>query len=354
MSILAEKEIRAMLLSKYPMTGLGLVLCLSASAAIAPIPPMASREGVIILTYTQAGPPGELLTPSGRELGKLASGAAKRQLTWPQAECPLINPRLSPDAKRILAVKIGFSGDPHELWIFDPDSKDGPNEPLLSDLHRASAVWSRDGSKLYGSSVMPGKESDPYPKDGSNPLACWTFDVKTRKKTPLAIPIGHEIVDLSPDGQTLLTKCVIRHNDLEKSRRMATFLVPLDTLKPKQLVQQPFGGMRFSPNGKQVLGIAPEVKNDRPHPWKPAICTIADDSLKFIRVGEEVASVFYACWSPDGKRIAMVWQEKAAPPKGAEPPRRAWRVTVCDPGGGNANVIARREWIQNISGVDWK
>ena len=345
-----------MLMNKLPLIGPGLALCLLASAAAAPVPQMPPREGVIVLSYTQDGPPAEILTPSGRAVGKVASGAAKRPFSWPQAECPLLNPRLSADAKRILAVRGGFAGDPHEVWLFDLNSEAGPSEPILTDLQSATVIWSRDGTKLYGSSLDKGKEADPIPKDGPDPKTCWTFDLKTRKRAPLAIPPGHEIVDLSPDGKTLLTKCLIRHNDTEKRNVMAAFLVPLDTLKPKQLAQTPFLGMRFSPDGTRVLGCARDLKQVESVKWKPAVCSTADGSLQFVRIGEEVVDFFYACWSPDGKRIAMVWKEKVPTPKGVNAGRQwhAMRVTVCDPGGGNADVIARRKFTQTISGVDWK
>jgi dipeptidyl aminopeptidase/acylaminoacyl peptidase len=336
------------------VTGLVSSLGIVGIATSAPVPPMPPREGMIVLSYTQDGPPAETLHPSGQDVAKVASGAAKRMLTWPQAECPLLMPRLSADAKRLLAVRNGFSGETLSIWIFDVGSQVGPKEPVLSDLHNPSAVWSRDETKLFVSSTVPGKESDPYPKDGPYPRQCWTFDLKSRKRTMLDIPVGHEIVDLSPDGSTLLTVCHVRH-DTENKMTSAAFLVPLDTLKPKQLAQS-MRPMRYSPDGNRVLCSARNPKAVNPSRWEPAVCAIADGSLRFVPIGDHVTDFFQACWSPDGKRIAMVWQEETPPPKGVAADRkwRSHRVSICDSDGGRARIIVRAEPTRLISGVDWK
>lgn len=335
--------------------GLVSTLGIVAIATSAPVPQIAPREGILVLSYTQDGPPAETMHPSGRDVAKVAPGAAKRMLTWPQADCPLLMPRFSADAKRLVAVRNGFTGETQSIWIFDIASKDGPMEPVLADLHPPlAAVWSRDETKLFVSSTVPGKESDPYPKDGPYPRQCWTFDLKTRKRTTLDIPVGHEIVDLSPDGSTLLTVCRVRH-DTENKTTLAAFLVPLATLKPKQLAQS-MRPMRFSPDGTRVLGSARNPKAAKPSRWEPAVCAIADGSLWFVPIGDHVTDFFQACWSPDGKRIAMVWQEETPPPKEVAADRkwRSHRGSICDSDGGRARVIVRAEPTRLISGVDWK
>jgi Tol biopolymer transport system component len=62
------------------------------------------------------------------------------------------------------------------------------------------------------------------------------------------------------------------------------------------------------------------------------------------------------CWSPDGKRIAYVWQELDGP---GDDPNKMYeaRLIVCDPDGRNAKTIAAAQdgrSIETIGCVDWR
>ncbi len=379
-SVLVEGEMRAMFLKTilYSFLGAGSLLAAAVglwptptqtavasplASMMAPVPKAVPREGVIVLS-SFLPPAAEVLTPAGVEVKKVAVGAAATPPINPGEKpvCLLWRPRLSPDAKRIMAFKVEPSAPqtgPYtlgHLWVFDRDSEDGPTEPLLSNLRMPSAVWSQDGTKLYGSSIDKEKEADPIPKTGPYPLVCWTLDVKTRVQTALAVPAGHQIVDLSPDGKTLLT---VRETECAKPWLLETYLVPLATLKPKRLTEKPFYGMRFSPNGARAIGAQIEERKDTSPKLRPVTVSVADGSVVAIRVGDEVDAVYHACWSPDGKRIALMWHELIPQPPGIPipvggGPWAATRVTVCDSDGGNAKVIVRREWDLSITGLDWK
>ena len=163
-------------------------------------------------------------------------------------------------------------------------------------------------------------------------------------------------MDLSPDGKTLLTS---RPADFENEWLVETYLVPLATLKPKRLMDKSFYGLRFSPDGTRVVGARIEERKDAPTKWHAVIVSVADGSEKVIRMGDEVHGVHFACWSPDGKRLALVWHELIPQPPGIPVPVgggrwEASRVTVCDSDGANAKVIVRREWDRTIRGLDWK
>ena len=383
-SVLVEGELRAMFLKTilYSFLGTGLILAAAVglwptptptpiatasplASMMAPVPKAVPREGVIVLSSFQPVPPLEFLTPSGDKLkASVALGSAASPINpGEKPVCPLMLARWSPDAKRLLAVKLGPipQGNvgpyaPMHLWVFDCDSEDGPTEPLLANMRMPSAVWSHDGTKLYGSSIDKEKEADPIPKTGPYPLVCWTLDVKTRVQTALAVPAGHRIVDLSPDGKTLLT---VRETECAKPWHLETYLVPLATLKPKRLTEKPFYGMRFSPNGARAIGAQIEERKDTSPKLRPVTVSVADGSVVAIRVSDDVDGVYLACWSPDGKRIALMWHELIPQPPGIPVPVgggpwAATRVTVCDSDGANAKVIVRREWDLSIRGLDWK
>ncbi|MFO0849671.1 MAG: hypothetical protein U0871_14125, partial [Gemmataceae bacterium] len=331
------------------------------ATAAKPAPP---REGVIIITSFQEGPPAQFLTPDGTVVRTLmvenAGAAASPVNPGGPPVCPLWLPRLSPDGKRLIAVRLGpipqnlnSPWTPNHLWVFDVDSDTGPTAPLLADIRWPSAIWSRDGKTVYGSNINPNRAADPVPADGPLPLVCWALDPKTKVRTPLALPPGHQIMDLSPDGTTLLTTRIVAPLTTLADE---TYLVPLNTLTPKRLTDKPFHGMRFSPDGKRVLGKRVEESKAR-----PLIVSVADRSETVVRVPDKATAVYHACWSPDGRRVAYVWEEDVDPPAGApiladgdQPRFHASRLAVADADGKNEKTILRREHNQPIYGVDWK
>jgi hypothetical protein len=222
------------------------------------------------------------------------------------------------------------------LWLFDLDAAAGPTEPLLAEVRSPSVVWHPDGTTLYGSSIDPDKIADPIPADGPYPLVCWTLDLRTKVRTPLAIAAGHQIVDLCSDGKTLLT---VRPTGIPLPPVKETYLIPLATRTPARLTEKPFVGLRFSPDGSRVLGTRMETTTTGAQKVRPLIVAVTGATESSVRVGDEEGDVTHACWSPDGKRIALGY---------------ASHVVVADPDGRNARVIARREEDQRIQGLDWR
>ncbi len=384
-SLLVEGELKAMLLAKLTTVAMGVVTLIALvviqwptantvvanyepiptlTPARAPTPPPEPREGVIVVTSSSlsGASPLALYTPDGKEIDKPVVGAAADQLKPGQPPvCRMLLPRLSPDAKRLLAIKLGpipnNSGPwtPNHLWIFDLNSKDGPSEALMTEMRRPSVIWSTDGARLYGSQVDPEKIMEPREENKPPPMVSWVYDLKAKKKTPLALPVGHTIVDISPDGKTLLT---VVEDVLDQSSTQS-YLVPLDSLKPRLLTNKSFKGMRFSPDGKWVVGDRRGKKEDNPNYIPLLVVSVADGSERRIPVSERLVRLQYACWSPDGKRIAYLWNEEIPQPPGAVAPAgpgvgTAPRLTVVDSDGRNAKTIIRWEQGQYILGLDWK
>lgn len=129
-------------------------------------------ECVIAVTSFAPDSPAALFTPGGKEVCKFAVGAAASPINpGEKAVCALLSGRLSSDGKRLAALKLGpieakntGPWTPMHLWLFDVDSKDGPEEALLSHIYSPSMTWSNDGTRLYGSYVDPKKALDPREK----------------------------------------------------------------------------------------------------------------------------------------------------------------------------------------------
>jgi hypothetical protein len=119
-----------------------------------------------------------------------------------------------------------------------------------------------------------------------------------------------------------------------------------------------FHGMRFSPDGRSVLGNRNDKVGGKPVLVPLAVVSVADGTERRVPVPNAVIWVHHACWSPDGKQVAYHWHEEVPPAaqipaKGNPPKVYASRITVADVDGRNANTIVRREG-QDVKGLDWK
>jgi Tol biopolymer transport system component len=319
-----------------------------------PVPP---REGVIVVTSSRPFAEIEVFTPDGKSLAKPWVGDAAYELRG-EVACPLFAGRLSPNGKRLAATRLGpflrvDSGPwtPIHLWVFDLESKDGSAEALAGVVRSPTAAWSPDGTKLYVSHVDPAKDAVAPPKGELVPMVCWVYDFATKRKTPLALPSGHAVMDVSPDGKSLLTVEV----DLHISDASRSFVVPLDTLKPRLLAKDEFNARRFSPDGKWVLGNRAEKDGKIPL----VAVAVAGGAERSIPLVDGATWALSVCWSPDGKRIAYNWLEEVPPPPGVRLPPvnprkfHVSRVTVADADGRNAKTIIRDE-SGKVMHLDWR
>jgi RNA polymerase sigma factor (sigma-70 family) len=128
--------------------------------------------------------------------------------------------RLSPDGQTIAvlrpyetraqkqSVDVGggaklpgtFSRHLFRVTLYPVADKLVGTDVLLPGDSAESLVWSADGAKLYA-----GTHADDPNYSHDNDLAHFVIDVTTRKHTPLKLPAGHHLKDVSPDGKTFLT-----------------------------------------------------------------------------------------------------------------------------------------------------
>lgn len=338
------------------------------SANLAPVP---VREGLILISMQdpeKRDQPAILFTTEGKEVGRFAVGAAAQPVNpGGPPSCSLFHARLSPDGKRLAAFKIGpIKQDnvgpwvPLHLWMFALDDKKGPTEALRSNMRNPSLAWDPDGSKLFVSEVNPENGTDPVEKGKLPAMISWVHDVKTKKNSLLALPAGHEIIDVSSDGKSLLT----RTRPSQEWDSETGHVIALETLKSRRLSGQPFQAMRFSPDAKEVIGYRHGKKEDRPSPGVLVIMPVTEGRERTIALPPTATHSAHACWSPDGKRIAYEWTEidAAAPEENGQPAPQGKmrpnlplsRVSVADFDGNRSKVILRCEQGQTIRGIDWR
>ncbi len=345
--------------------------------------PAAVREGVILLTTWVPNQPPVMMQPDGTQLPPPAFGAAEG--AW------LV--RLSPDGRRLAAVtsddgltramtakpgdgmraaeeyRKSNPWDRGRLHLFPLHPVTGSVGPVLDEPSALSGAWGPGGRTFYGSQIDPAKLTGP-PADGERrPYVSWVYDVEKKVKTPLAVPPGLRVVDVSADGRLLLTRAsVVVRGQLVADKEDGTFVVPTDTFAPAAVGGAGFQGQRLSPDGTRVLGafLTPGIK-ERPPQHDPAVVRLSDSTVTRLKCPAEHAAGGMGCWSPDGRRIALVWSEGVDPdtlpfvgrlraaPVGPGPHRAyALRVSVLDADGSNHRVIVRRAPELSIHNIDWR
>ena len=195
-------------------------------------------------------------------------------------------PRISPDGQ-LVAYERGGS-----IWV---RNLVGGGEPVqVLDLGGAAfgtpPVWSHDGSQLVVSLGWRDEERDHW--------RFTTYRVKAdgTGKEELKIPNEDGVQDWSTDGRWLLTT----------SSRGAKIGWQLYVMRPDGTNQRQIteGGnpfyTRFSPDGRSVL------YHDGTSEERRGIWVVDLEGLSRRRVLSTGKALASACWSPDGKRIAVV------------------------------------------------
>ena len=238
--------------------------------------------------------------------------------------------RISPTGRAVAFERDGA------VWVRSLSQDGEPRElfNLEGATFAAPPVWSRDGSQIVASLGR---------RDGVQDV--WRFttlriNADGSGRTELKIPSEDGVQDWSPDGHWLLTT----------SSRNAEIGWQLYVMRPDGTDQRQMteGGnpwaARFSPDGRSVL-YTDGTTEERRGIW--VVDFEAKDRRRvFPVVGDHQLS---ACWSPDGKQIAVVDFDTS---DGVDA-LKSGRLIVMDLDGGNRSEIPLDE-VNPTDMPDWR
>ncbi len=221
-------------------------------------------------------------------------------------------PRVAPDGKT-----IAFERD-NAIWLAAVDGS--VEDRRILDLGGSSGgsppVWSGDGKRLIVSPAVRDEARDHWK------FETFRFDADGANKTALDIPDTDGVHDWSRDGEWVVNV----------SSRNATMGWTLYLMRPSGKDERrlsvggnPFG-VRFSPDSKKLL------YDDSGSDAKRGAWIMGVDGKDAHRVfAIEKGRTGSSCWSPDGKRIAVVTYHVDGSNKG----QSAGRLEIMDTDGRN-------------------
>jgi RNA polymerase sigma factor (sigma-70 family) len=303
---------------------------------------------------------------------------------------------LSPDGKRMaysVETEIVRQSPLHSglyrerVFVRGLDEK-GPGSDLGFDGMLAG--WSRDGRRVYGSSI----DFDRFLKGEANGFEniSWAYDLATKTRTVIDVPRSFALMDEADGGRRLLFKEITVDADGKPVCR--TYLTAADGGDRTLIVDNgpDHHGAKVSPDGKKVLLACHHMKNGVSAAADPlAVYDVATKTVTVLRI-EGLPKFHWVLagayqWSPDGKRIVFSWQElhnpalvqkamlpgvpapgklpmggflpppppdpKKIAPAAPQPKRHPWNVSVVDADGKNMKVIVTDEH-HPLDRIDWK
>lgn len=272
--------------------------------------------------------------------------------------------KLAPDGTAIaFLIQVRVNGGPldpstpadyrHRLYV---RTLGGPEPGTDTGVTCKAFAWSPDGTEIACSDYA-------FPGGSPSDVTSCVLNLKTKKTTPLRLPGDHVVTDWTPDGKAVLTAS----NRLSATRRGSIYRMPRDGSAGTRMTDEAIAADcgRLSPDGKRMLFSRVVFGADgKSLPGVRELTVLDLDTGKSAKVDGVPANgwlrangsnVAY-CWSPDGKRIAYVWQELDGP---GDDPNKMYeaRLIVCDPDGRNAKTIAAAQdgrSIETIGCVDWR
>jgi Tol biopolymer transport system component len=211
--------------------------------------------------------------------------------------------RISPDGRFVASTGITACGrDSKErgIWIYDTLSEKKPLK--IFDGASVPCGWSRDGTEILVSSSTPPRRE----------FVTWRVKVDGTGKRRLPVSTTEMVSDWSPDGRWLLSWST------RKTPEMPYYLVSPEGGEERLLLASFKGTLEhggrigpwpwFSPDGRQILANHFIDDDSSPPKLKSTELLVMDvDSGKVRKFFRRDAGnhTYTACWSPDGKAIAV-------------------------------------------------
>jgi hypothetical protein len=247
--------------------------------------------------------------------------------------------RVSPDRQTLVFCR--------DDAVFNCDTGGANNPGKLFDWPNGygGPVWSADGKYLYASRVLSQLGNHIWQHE------TWRHDADGRNPVRIPLPAGDAVFDVSPDGRSFLT----RWRWLPGVNASELRIVKTDGTPPRQLSQP--GGFnehaRFSPDGKAVAWCRND--NEGMSVWVVA----ADGTGRKKVFGEKGTHAESCCFSPDGKRLAVIACAYLTGPGGRlnripyGDRDGNWRIELMDVDGTNCRPVPFKDTAVWLQGLDW-
>jgi RNA polymerase sigma factor (sigma-70 family) len=250
--------------------------------------------------------------------------------------------RVCPDGRTVAFLK-----DNEELWVCDAQGKEMPVR-LVEKAGRPT--WSPDGKQLVHS------KGEVVADDGWK-TETWQMNADGTERTKLKVPDTDFVEDWSPDGKWFVT---LSDRHPPRGRGYQLYVMHPDGSGERRLTKG--GGLncyaRFSPNGKRIVYLHQERGINSLH-----VMDADGRNDREILVEKDRVSPHYVCWSPDGKRLALVLITQPRP--GAtdllgNPLQTTFRIELMDPDGGNRRELKLPDaegaaiQLQGVGHPDWR
>lgn len=213
---------------------------------------------------------------------------------------------LSPDGKRVAYLVFFGESERHpRVMVRDLD---GGKFATAIDVPALYLLWAPDGRSLVATSYLEEKWS-PVKTEHVR------IDLTARTVTKLPWPDDIVPVDWSADGKSVV---VVREGKARPAGHLGLMTADGKTVTELTALRDANdwsgAGRRLSPDGKKLLfADAPPEGPDR-HGTARRLYVLDLATKKTTEVGGVPlnATVFWACWSPDGKKIAYTWRQRHA------------------------------------------
>jgi Tol biopolymer transport system component len=232
-------------------------------------------------------------------------------------------PRVSPDGKTMVFTDQGLNG----IWNC---AAAGSDPARIAELG-GRPLWSPDGKHLIVT-------TEKFTKKKGYEFETFRLnaDGSKAKESEVPVPKGHTIRDWSADGKWLLTASLADPQELPS--RLS--IMRADGTGERHVLKDPPKGAtagegRFSPDSRRLTFVVEKGNG--------VGCWVADvNGANPLKVFEEVpAKVAGICWSPDGKRLAVVVYNPP-PDSGAAPASvadLAFRLVIVEVDGGKQREV---------------
>jgi RNA polymerase sigma factor (sigma-70 family) len=252
------------------------------------------------------------------------------------------SPRISPDGETVIFVRHtgGATGIvDSEVWNCDTGGSDNPGK--ITDIG-GLPCWSPDGKHLI---VNKGK----FDKTWAH--TTYRIDANGVNAEKLPIPATDEVDDWSPDGKWVAT---VSDRHPPHGHGYQLYVMHPDGTEQRRLTK---GGLncypRFSPDSKKLVYLRQTAKEGN------SIWTVNLDGTdnREILKEEDLVTPDFACWSPDGKRLAVIREKWEC---GEDGVRRGSRdadhhLIIMDANGQNRRRLELADsTISWLSHGDWK